>query len=539
MRRLFAWATVLVPLVLVSTGDGVPASTAQTSSAPVSAAAFAYNWAGTPATPQSVVPSGWDVQIHKRYIGDDMDPMLAQHGAACEAPPATHPINMLADGVFICRNHLMTSIIDAGYGEIALTPDHLVDFSSGSASVTVDVSTLQMNAADWVEVWISPFQENLALPFEGGVDLQGPPLHGLRFSFNHSGSGGTLSGDVYRFDNYVGTKLPRTAAPDLTSLVAQSAVTRTTYEIDLSQNHVRFGLPTVGAGGTWWTDTNIAPLAFKQGVVQLTHHNYNTAKHCPTCGTDTWHWSNFAISNALPFSITNGIERSIHATGATTVHFPAPAPANAYLRFSGIGPQGRTYTVSYNGGTSWVSPALQPQSGSKDEHFSTYMTPIPAGTTSVMFRGQNWWGGPWWVRDPAIWSASGISPVVNSPTNPATNPPTNPPTGAGNPGSGSGEGGGTRPGTGEPGATKPAAGEPGATKPGASEPGATKPGSGEAAGAPSGSAEKRASSLTELPKTLLAKLAAVVNPTQDPTINVVLLILLSGAIFAVFKVIRG
>jgi hypothetical protein len=91
--------------------------------------AFTFNWTGTPASPQSTVPVGWDTQIHKRAPGDSMEAMLAQHGTDCSAPPNMHPISQLADGVFICKNHLMTAIGDSGYGEIALTSDHLVDFS--------------------------------------------------------------------------------------------------------------------------------------------------------------------------------------------------------------------------------------------------------------------------------------------------------------------------------------------------------------------------------------------------------------------------
>ena len=32
---------------------------------------------------------------------------------------------------------------------------------------------------------------------------------------------------------------------------------------------------------------------------------------------------------------------------------------------------------------------------------------VPAGTQEVRFRGQQWWGGSWMVRDASIWSPSG------------------------------------------------------------------------------------------------------------------------------------
>jgi hypothetical protein len=333
-------------------------------------------------------------------------------------------INRLADGVFLCKNHLMTAIGDSGYGEIALTPDHLVDFSSGAAAIKVDVSTQQFNSSDFVEVWVTPFAENMTLPFMCcDPDLQGPPNHALRFSFNASGIEGTHAGDVVRYDNFAGSSIPRARSDSLSNLVPPSGSVRTTYEIDLSQNHVRFGLPTV-AGGMWWTNTDISPLGFTQGIVQITHHSYNPTKHDPGTGVDTWHWSNFSIDNTVPFTIINGAERSVHAGGATTVHFPTPAPANSHLRFSGIGPQGSTYEVSYDGGASWVSPTLQAQRGTHAEHFSTYWTGIPAGVQTVMFRGKNWWGGPWWVRDPSIWSLTYASAGRGGSTPPPTAPPT-------------------------------------------------------------------------------------------------------------------
>jgi IPT/TIG domain len=392
---------------------------------------YSFNFLGTPTAPQSVVPATWDVQIHKRDQGDYMESMNAQHGTNCGAPPATHAINTLAQGVFICNNHLMTAIGDSGYGEIALTPDHMADWSTGTVAIKVDVSTLQFNTSDFVEIWVSPFADNQTLPFEDNIiDNQGPLKTALAFSFNASGLLGTHEGDVSRFDNFQQTDLPRTSAQQtLASLALSSPTIRTTYEIDISQGHVRFGLP---AQNVWWTDTNISPLSFSQGIVQITHHSYNPLKHDPGTGIDSWHWSNFSISNAVPFAILNGAERSINAGGATTVHFPAPAPANAYLRFSGLGPVGSTYTVSYDGGVSWVSPALQNQIGPiHDEHFSTYWTPVPAGTQTVMFQGKAWWGGAWWVRDPAIWAQGSATPPLPTAPSVTSLAPSNGPTAGG------------------------------------------------------------------------------------------------------------
>jgi hypothetical protein len=360
---------------------------------------------GGPATPQSIVPSNLDVQIHKRDAGDGMGPTTADHGADCSAPPATHQIDTLAQGVFACKNHLMTTIVDAGYGEIALTPDHMADWSGGAVTIKVDVSAHQNNGSDWVEVYVSPFAENSTLPCEAICpDFAGNPKDGLKFSLTHSALFATSPGDVERIDNFDSTQLPRTSEQQtLTSLGLNSAAIRTTYEIDISSGHVRFGLPGYNV---WWTDTNIPPLSFTQGVVQITQHSYNPVKHTPdSLGSipyDTWHWSHFSISNAVPFTIINGNKRSVNDASATTVEFPAPSPTGSFLRFSGFG----TTDVSYDGGRTWTTQKLQTYcgcSGDPTGDFRTNWTPMPAGITSIMFRGTNL-RGPWWVRDPAIWS---------------------------------------------------------------------------------------------------------------------------------------
>ena len=360
---------------------------------------------GAPATPLSVVPTTLDVQIHKRDVGNDMDPTTADHGADCSAPPATHSINTLAQGVFACKNHLMTTIVDAGYGEIALTADQMADWSGGAVTIKVDVSAHQNNGSDWVEVYVSPFAENSTLPCEAICpDFPGNPKDGLKFSLTHSALFGTSPGDVERIDNFNSAQLQRTSEQQsLISLGLNSAAIRTTYEIDISSGHVRFGLPGYKV---WWTDTDISPLSFTQGVVQITQHSYNPVKHTPdSLGSipyDTWHWSNLSISNAVPFTIVNGTERSVNDSNATTIHFPAPSPAGSFLRFSGFG----NTEVSYDGGRTWTPQKLQTYCGCGSDptgHFRTNWTPMPAGISSVMFRGTNS-RGPWWVRDPAIWS---------------------------------------------------------------------------------------------------------------------------------------
>jgi len=405
-RRLILIAAAPIAFAM-SGGIFVTSGTATTTVSQPYANSFDY---GAPATPQAIVPPDLDVQIHVRAPSNQMtDPMVAGHGTDCSAPPATHPIQNLSNGLFACKNHMMTAIGDSDYGEIALTSNHLADWSSGTTSITVSVSTQQFNASDWLEIWLTPFADNTSMPFSGNpVDFQGPPKNAVIFSMNQSALMGTMSGDVTLVQNYVlaNSPLPKVACtfiPDpqcinaygATSIVPLSAVTRVQYEIDISQGHIRFGLP----GLVWWTDTNVS-VPFSQSLVTLAHHSYNPLKHDAGTGIDTFHWSNLAISNAVPFTMINGAERSINASTSSTIHFSAPAPAGSYLRFSAIG----TISVSWDGGASYHAAVMQGLH-THDEHFQTYMTPIPAGTPSVMVRGiDNQYAQPWWIRDPAIWS---------------------------------------------------------------------------------------------------------------------------------------
>lgn len=74
---------------------------------------------------KTVLPD-WDIQVHSRnpdWADDSLTSMSAAHGSDCSSPPATHENHTYAGAVFICKNHIMTSIQEGGYGEIVLTPD--------------------------------------------------------------------------------------------------------------------------------------------------------------------------------------------------------------------------------------------------------------------------------------------------------------------------------------------------------------------------------------------------------------------------------
>jgi hypothetical protein len=87
--------------------------------------------------------------------------------------------------------------------------------------------------------------------------------------------------------------------------------------------------------------------------------------------------------------------------GVETVPFAGPAPADAHLRFAGIGTD---LQVSFDGGDSWQDAELQWSSDPGiEDHFHSFWMPVPEGTTEVLFRGVDWWAGEWRVRDLSFW----------------------------------------------------------------------------------------------------------------------------------------
>ena len=114
---------------------------------------------GAPGNPEAWDPANWDVQVHSR--DDDtwltLESMQAGHSMSCDPPPAMHHFDgSYPMAVFHCRNHVMTAIKATGYGVIYLTPNHLVDFSTGESVVRFDLSTLRTSDRDWVDFWITP-----------------------------------------------------------------------------------------------------------------------------------------------------------------------------------------------------------------------------------------------------------------------------------------------------------------------------------------------------------------------------------------------
>jgi hypothetical protein len=376
-----------------------------------------------------------------------MEQMDAQHGSDCAAPPASHTITAYDDTVFLCHEHMMTALHSSGYAEIMMTPNRLADFRNGEAVIKFDLSTFRTSSRDWVDVWITPFDQNVQLPLEDWLpDLSGYPENAVHFRLN-TYLGGTVWG-AETIRNFVADNAEIVANnvgqawQGQETVLTPSMTERTPVEIHISRTHIKIGLPTFDY---WWVDSNITDLGWDTGTVQFGHHSYSYDKGCvdispgATCGPNTWHWDNFSISPALPFTIIRGDRRQVdwHDTPENQpVTFAAPAPANAHLRFderSGTQPE-----FSVDGGTTWTLATLQPASRVPDgvfaaraqEVFSSYWTPIPEGTTSILVRGEGgYWGSNWKAADFSIWAAPAEAEPTATPTMvPATETPTATPT---------------------------------------------------------------------------------------------------------------
>jgi hypothetical protein len=379
---------------------------------------------GTPASPTPWNPSTWDIAVHIRdgYQNGGIESMMAGHGADCGAPPAMHAISTYSDAVFVCKNHVMTSLNASSYGAIYLTPDHMLDWSGGTATLTYTQSTFRTSFRDWTDLWITPFNENLELPLESFLpDLQGPPRDAVHIRMDNFNNGTNFKAEIY--SNFQSTALPSSWWTTLESKLGPSAGTRTMFQVDISQNHLRFGIPSLPTGGSmWWVDSGIS-IPFTRGVVQFGHHSYTPLKFpcgAPVeqaalglgCAPNTWHWGGVDMTSAVPFSLIRAKDRVISPSTTNNTTFPVPAPAGSFLRFNGIG----ALQVSFDGGKTWAAPQTQQESKHVTTHFENYWTPIPQGATSVLFQGQSWFGGPWYARDLAVWSQNASAGAPPPPT---------------------------------------------------------------------------------------------------------------------------
>jgi hypothetical protein len=428
------------------------------------AVTFIETFTGQPAAPQPYLnPDNWDIFISGR-TSTDMIPMQADHGSDCGAPPAQHPISLLNDAVFICKDHVMTAIF-GGYGAIYMTPPALMDLSSGESVLRWDQSTRRTSSRDWIDIVIAPLTNG---------------YHPLSYTDHHAPNNAVhldLAGGSNVFVpteriNGVEQKIDADLYTTWDSILQQNglapdAARRDTFELRLSQSHIKLCMPNYNAkmvngptsGPACWIDTNLpTSLPWDRATVQINHRTYNPEKACANgqagdpseqtdqwgvidnpygathCPPNTWHWDNVSISPAAPLTVIHGVpsgqtRNNINyidqSTADPTINFPAATPAGAQLHFVGnaSAPQ-----ISVNAGQTWFNAVtVTPDAQCCLEVGDAWVTDIPAGTTSVKIRAGAAINGNWALADFSVWSTAGPG-VQQSFTATATPTPTPPST---------------------------------------------------------------------------------------------------------------
>jgi len=418
-RPLLLLAAVLMLAATFSTTPGLARGAPEQQPTPGD---FLDAFTGRPAVPTPWRGAGWDVTVHSRNreAWESLEPMAAHHGPDCGAPPAVHPITTYDDAVFHCNDHIMTSINASGYGVIYLTPNQQVDFRDGEAVVRFNLSTLRTSQRDWVDLWLTPYDDHLQLPLENWLpDLTGEPRRAVHIRMDTTNGQSVFRATVYR--ETAGESLPKRSIIGYEQVVTPSAVRRDPFELRISRTSLKFGMPD---HGLWWVDTPFADLGWDRAIVQFGHHSYTPTKDCGPgpCAPNTWHWDNVSIAPAVPFTIVPGDVRWLSDERGNALTFAEPAPPDSHLRFVAIG---TAMEVSFDGGASWQKAQPRPIRPGRDvlNTFVAYWTPMPAGATSAMVRGGNWLAGEWQARDASIWS---LTQPAETGTEPAPGPAAGP-----------------------------------------------------------------------------------------------------------------
>ena len=425
-KRILIIGAVAFVIMLIAF---LPSSGSFFSGAFATAYTFSENFNGAPSAPQSWPSSNtWNIAVHSRDTNSwqTLPSMEAAYGSNC-SPSGTHTVTDYEDVVFQCNNQVMTAINGSGYGSAVMMPNYKVDFSDGEAVIRFDVSTLRSSTNDFFDIWITPFNDQLVYPAIGWMpDLVGEPKDAIHVYLD-MGSSSRIKAAVVR--NFQSTDAPGTAQSwQGYEAFLTPSTTPETFEIHVTQTSLKVGMPNYNF---WWVDTTFPALGWAEGVVQFGHQSNNPYQPCGndgSCGPNTWRWDNISIFPAFPFTMLPADRRFINAANDEAVGFSAAAPANSFLRFAAVG---NNIEVSFDGGLRWEAAALQSQTRVDSSKFQTYWMPVDAGTSSVMVRGTNWWGGGWHVRDIALLSETTgelptLTPTVyHTPTNTPTATQTN------------------------------------------------------------------------------------------------------------------
>lgn len=405
-------------------------------------AGFVETFDGTPPAPLPYSsPNNWD--IFSQGFDSNASALgrtIAQHGPNCQGPgwPYTatnsHLMTSSADTVFICSSHVMTSLGDTGYGAVYMTPPAVLDFSNGSAALTWEMSTLRTSARDWVDIVITPWAQHSQLAYNNN-DQHIPPdnLHvtmaGTNVWLAYQRVNGSLTYNGGQGDQQINGDGSTTWDAVLARRGANSSpAARSTYEI--RTDGTRFSMCMISEllpqGGVFcWINTNLPrPLDpaiwHGQATVTLNHRTYNAPKACAEVNTDaeraaallrcppnTWHWDNITLQPYVPFQIIPSVPPDARqSSGRQVWTFAQPAPQGAHLAFFYAG-ETSTLRVSYDGGATFHSPRIQPQSAPGTENAEYIADPIPAGVQQAVITTQNGFWGSLSIQDARIYGPPG------------------------------------------------------------------------------------------------------------------------------------
>lgn len=391
------------------------------------AATLSATFDGSPATPKPMDPADFEVIRLGMWTDDPVGAMSArvQHGPNCESPgnggATRHPVSNYDEIVFQCRDHLMTSVV----GQVAaiyMTPNQLLDLSSGSGTVKWDVSTASLSTRDWISVFIQGWdrqeQRILDEPIPGH---QSNPRLALQIEQGGTGPAFESGSGMWHIEwydenrNLTGLINDGCCGASVNKVTPMSAAVRTTFQLDITPGHARLWLPqfnyTLAEG-------NMPQIPWQAGIVTFAHHSYSPDKgYNPACQAgligpcdetrgeaNTWHWDNLSISPSTPFTIIKADHRSTRQ--GDTFTFARPAPSKALLRFEAWGD---AVSVSFDGNPAVA--ATRTGAYLYGEQSSSFVVPVPEGTTRATFTVKRSWCCAE-VANPHIFALNGgIAPV--------------------------------------------------------------------------------------------------------------------------------
>ena len=389
---------------------------------------FTYTFDGDPAGPTSNYwMDDFDIQVHARgmyqYAEMETWPLVyGDHGADCD-PMGEHNVTVAVNAIYQCRNHFMTAAAGA-YSVIYFSPNRLLDWSDGEATLSIDVSTFRTSGRDWWDLWLTEWDANAAVPLsdrmgQAGVDLNGPP----EGDFLHVN---LMEQSFFKAESESGFIDNSSTA----TYSASDHMRRDPFVLTINATTFSFCKPDESI--CWFQDKPHG-LSVTQAVVTYGHHAYDPGKSCliPGCGEGdpraggTWHWDNLSMSDSVPVTILRGDKRSItngpwwapSSDADRTITFPEPAPAGSYLKFS----------ANSNSWTTINGVQVQPEITFWSDHFTSFLVPIPEGTTSIVWDGRHN-NGDAVAKDFTVWSkSSSLATATPSATNTSAPTPTDTP----------------------------------------------------------------------------------------------------------------